>query len=76
MATTEALLAHLETLQRSVNAAINDAHAWQNFGGKLTATARAAQLATVTTVPAERLHASDCAICTAWDGTAWDGAEG
>ena len=68
MATTEALLAHLETLQRSVNAAINDGNAWRNFGDKMTDAAKAAQLATITTVPAERRHASDCAICTAWDG--------
>ena len=69
MATTEALLTHLETLRRSVNAAITEANGYRNYGGKMTDAAKAAQLAEVTTVPADRLHASDCAVCTAWDGS-------
>jgi len=69
MATTEALLEHLAALRRSVNAAITEANGYRNYGDKMTDAAKATQLATVTTVPADRLHASDCAICTAWDGS-------
>ena len=70
MATNEDVLAHLETLKNSVSFAINTVVDWQRFGAMLTEANQAVELAKVTTVPVERIHASDCAICTAWDGTA------
>jgi len=69
MATTEALLTHLQTLQKAVNAAINSASGYRNYGSKLTSSNRATHLATITTVPSDLQHASDCAICNAWDGS-------
>ena len=68
MATNEDVLEHLEQLRNSVNAAVNTVVAWQTYGTKLTAANQATELAKVTTVPTARQHASDCAICTAWDG--------
>jgi hypothetical protein len=69
MATNEATLEHLQELRDSVNAAVNTVVAWQSYGSKLTAGNQAIELAKVTTVPTARQHASDCAICTAWDGS-------
>ena len=69
MATNEATLEHLQQLRDSVNAAVNTVVAWQSYGSKLTAGNQAIELAKITTVPVARQHASDCAICTAWDGS-------
>ena len=69
MATNEDVREHLEGLRDSVNAAVNTVVAWQSYGSKLTAGNQATELAKVTTVPTARQHASDCAICTAWDGS-------
>ena len=69
MATNEATLEHLQELRDSVNAAVNTVVAWQSYGTKLTVANQATELAKITTVPTARQHASDCAICTAWDGS-------
>ena len=70
MATTnEAVREHLQELRDSVNSAVNTVVAWQQYGAKLTAGNRATELAKVTTVPVARQHASDCAICSAWNGS-------
>jgi hypothetical protein len=69
MATNEDTLEHLQELRDSVNDAVNTVVAWQSYGSKLTAGNQATELAKVTTVPTARQHASDCAICTAWDGS-------
>ena len=69
MATNEAALEHLRELRDSVNDAINTVGAWQSYGSKFTSGNQTAELAKVTTVPTARQHASDCAICTAWDGS-------
>ena len=58
MATNEDALEHLQELRASVNDAVNTVVAWQTYG-----------LAKVTTVPTARQHASNCSICTAWDGS-------
>jgi hypothetical protein len=69
MATNEDTLEHLQELRDSVNDAVNTVVAWQSYGSKLTAGNQAIELAKITTVPVARQHASDCAICTAWDGS-------
>ena len=70
MATNEATNEHLQTIRTAINAAINNVSRYQSYNGEMTTSAKTALLATVTTVPAGLIHASDCAICTAWDGTA------
>tara|TARA_Y100000296_G_C5177012_1_gene260674 strand:+ start:3114 stop:3329 length:216 start_codon:yes stop_codon:yes gene_type:complete len=69
MATNEQVLSHLAEVRASVIYAVNTVNDWQKFGSKLTDGNKATELAKITTVPTERQHASDCAICTAWDGT-------
>ena len=69
MATNEDVREHLEGLRDSVNSAVNTVVAWQSYGSKLTAGNQTIELAKITTVPTARQHASDCAICTAWDGS-------
>ena len=69
MATTEALLEHLRELRRAVTDAMVSANGYKEYGSRLTSSNRATHLASITTVPADRLHASDCEICTAWDGS-------
>jgi len=69
MATNEDVREHLEQLRNSVNSAVNTVVDYQRHGTKLTAGNRATELAKVTTVPVARQHASDCAICSAWNGS-------
>ena len=69
MATNEATLEHLEELRNSVNDAVNTVVAYQQYGTKLTAGNQTSEKAKVTTVPTARQHASNCSICTAWDGS-------
>ena len=69
MATNEAVRAHLEGIRNAANAAINGVHRYQGFNSEMTNAAKAALLATVTTVPAALQHASDCSICRTWDGS-------
>ena len=69
MATNEAVRAHLEELRNSVNSAVNTVVDYQRHGTMLTAGNQTSEKAKVTTVPTARQHASDCAICKAWDGS-------
>ena len=69
MATNEAVRAHLEELRNSVNSAVNTVVAYQNYGTKLTSGNQTSEKAKVRTVPTVRQHASNCSICTAWDGS-------
>ena len=69
MATNEDVREHLEGLKSSVNDAINTVVSYQKVGTKLTAGNQTSEKALVTTVPTVRQHASDCSICTAWDGS-------
>ena len=69
MATNEDVREHLEGLRDSVNAAVNTVVAWQSYGSKLTSGNQTSEKAKITTVPTTRQHASNCSICTAWDGT-------
>ena len=69
MATNEAVLAHLDTVRAAVNTAINTVNYYSASNSDMTNAARAATLAKVTSVPTGFQHASDCAICTAWDGS-------
>jgi len=69
MATNEATLEHLQELRDSVNTAVNTVITYQQLGTKLTAGNQTSEKAKVRTVPTARQHASNCSICTAWDGS-------
>jgi len=69
MASTVEVQNHIEELKTSVNSALQTVYDFKKFGDKLTAANKAAELAKVTTVPTQRQHASDCSICTTWDGS-------
>ena len=69
MATNESVLEHLASVRNTVNGAINTVNYYANSNTDMTSGAKATQLAKVTTVPADLIHAADCAICTAWDGS-------
>ena len=69
MATNEATLEHLAIIRSAVNTAINNVHRYQSYHGEMTDAAKATLLATVVTVPSGLQHASNCTICTAWDGS-------
>ena len=69
MATNDAVLEHLATIRTAVNTAINNVHHYQSYNGEMTDGAKAVLLASVTIVPVDFQHASNCAICTSWDGS-------
>jgi hypothetical protein len=69
MVTNEAVLAHMATIRSAVNERINNVHRYDVYNGEMTNAAKAALLATVTTVPAALQHASNCSICRTWDGS-------
>lgn len=68
MATNGETVEHLEEVKRAVNTAINNVIRYRDYNGDMTNSAKAALLATVTTVPVALQHASNCSICTAWSG--------
>ena len=70
MATNKEVLAHLQGLRGSVSDAITTVMEYENFGPLMTAGSKTAELAKITTVPAALQHASNCAICNGWDGSA------
>ena len=70
MATTnDEILSHLSVIRSGINASINKVQHYKAYNSEMTAGAKTASLATVTTVPASLQHASDCAVCAAWDGS-------
>ena len=69
MATNEDVREHLEELRNSVNSAVNTVVSYQQYGTKLTSGNQTSEKAKVRTVPTVRQHASNCSICTAWDGS-------
>jgi len=69
MATSDATLTHLQSIRTAVNKAINNVERYQDHNGDMTTSAKNSLLGKVTTVNANLIHASDCAICTAWDGS-------
>jgi hypothetical protein len=69
MATNDATIAHLVTIRTAVNTAINNVNRYGSMNGEMTNDAKAALLATVTTVPAALQHASNCTTCNGWDGS-------
>ena len=69
MATSDATLTHLQGIRTAVNKAINNVERYQDHNGGMTTSAKNTLLGTVTTVPSALQHASDCNVCTAWDGS-------
>ena len=69
MATNEATLAHLQAVRDAVNTAINNVNRYAGYNNDMTNSAKAALLATVTTVPSALQHASNCSTCNGWDGS-------
>jgi hypothetical protein len=67
--TNTEVLDHLDELKESVGSAIQTVIDYQKFGSKLTSSNSATELAKVTTVPSIRQHASNCSICTDWNGS-------
>jgi len=63
---------HLNSLRNSFDNEINLVGDYIRIGIKMTAGDRAAVLLKVTTIPATSLHASNCAICSTWDGSVGD----
>tara|TARA_R100001086_G_scaffold222732_1_gene140310 strand:- start:8 stop:220 length:213 start_codon:yes stop_codon:yes gene_type:complete len=70
MATNTVTLAHLMTIREAINAAISNVTRYQGYNDDMTSAAKAALLATVTTVPSALQHASNCSTCNGWDGSA------
>jgi len=69
MATSDATLTHLQGIRTAVNKAINNVERYQDHNGDMTTSAKNTLLGTVTTVPSALQHASNCNVCTAWDGS-------
>ena len=70
MSTNQDIKGHLEIIRDSINSAITSVIRYQNFNEEMTTAAKNTLLATVTTVPAALQHASNCATCNGWDGSA------
>ena len=70
MANNTVTLAHLATIKEAVNTAISNVRRYESYNDDMTSAAKAALLATVTTVPSALQHASNCSTCNGWDGSA------
>jgi hypothetical protein len=69
MANNTVTLAHLAAIKEAVNTAISNVNRYQSYNDDMTSAAKAALLATVTTVPSALQHASNCSTCNGWDGS-------
>ena len=66
----EHVLEHLQALRDGVGAGIEILMEWQKDNAKYTEAAKTVQLNSIKNIPSNRLHANNCAICKAWNGTA------
>jgi len=67
--TNVAILNHLATIRTAVNDAVSDVNYYVASNTDMTANARAASLAKITTVRSALQHASNCSTCAGWDGS-------
>jgi adenine-specific DNA methylase len=65
----EQIAAHLDTLMYAAQKAANTVASYEVHASKMTASARATERATITTVPSDLQHASNCSLCNGWDGS-------
>jgi hypothetical protein len=69
MSTSAEVRQHLNSFKSAVADAMQTVVDYQNHGTQYTAGNQTSERAKITTVNASLIHASDCAICTAWDGS-------
>ena len=69
MSTSDEVRAHLTGLQRATAAAMQTVADYQGHAHQYTSAVQTSERAKVTTVNSRFIHASDCSICTSWDGS-------
>ena len=69
MATSQEVRSHLNSFKSAVANAMTTVEDYANHGAQYTSDNQTSERAKITTVNASLIHASDCAICTAWDGS-------
>ncbi len=69
MSTSAEVIQHLNSFKSAVNDAMQTIADYQVHGTQYTADNQTSERAKITTVNVSLIHASDCAICTAWDGS-------
>jgi hypothetical protein len=69
MSTSAEVREHLQAFKTAVADAMQTVADYRVHGTQYTAGNQTSERAKITTVNASLIHASDCAICTAWDGS-------
>jgi len=69
MSTSAEVRQHLQAFKSAVGDAMQTLADYQVHGSQYTADNQTSERAKITVVNGNLIHASDCAICTAWDGS-------
>ena len=69
MSTSDEVRAHLTSLQTATALAMRTVADYQGHAHQYTSANQTSERAKVTTVNSRLIHASDCSICTSWDGS-------
>ena len=69
MSTSDEVRAHLVGLQTASAVAMQTVADYQGHAHQYTSAVQTSERAKVTTVAPRLIHASDCSICTSWDGS-------
>ena len=69
MATSQEVRNHLNSFKSAISNAMTTVEDYASHGSQYTSDNQTSERAKITTVNVSLIHASDCAICTAWDGS-------
>jgi len=69
MATSQEVKTHLQAFKTAITDAMVTVDDYENRGTQYTSANQTSEKAKITTVNASLIHASDCSICTTWDGS-------
>ena len=69
MSTSAQVRAHLQQFKSAIINAMTTVEDYKNHGSLYTTANQASERAKITTINSALLHASNCGICTTWDGS-------
>ena len=69
MATSQEVMNHLNSFKSAISDAMTTVDDYKNHGTQYTTANQTSERAKITTINSALLHASNCSICTTWDGS-------
>ena len=69
MSTSAEVRQHLNSFKAAISEAMTTVADYQSHGTQYTTANQTSERAKITTINSALLHASNCSICTTWDGS-------